>query len=59
MSKYLKSKTLIFGAALTIASVVQVFVPFLPTQYVGIAGAVVGAVVIILRFVTSVPLDQK
>lgn len=57
--KYLKSKTLMFGAALTIASVIQVFVPFLPAQYVGVAGAVVGAVVIILRFVTSVPLDGK
>ena len=56
---YLKSKTLIFGAALTVASVLQMFVPFLPAQYIGITGAVIGAVVIILRFVTSVPLDEK
>ncbi len=57
--KYLKSKTLLFGAALTVASVVQVFVPFLPAGYVGVTGAVIGAVVIVLRFVTTVPLDEK
>lgn len=59
MKKYLKSKTIMFGAALTAASVAQIFVPFLPAQYVGIAGAVVGAAVIVLRFVTTVPLDEK
>ena len=59
MKKYLKSKTLLFGAALTGASVLQIFVPFLPPKYVGIAGAVIGAVVIVLRFVTTVPVDQK
>jgi len=56
---YFRSKTLMFGAALTVASVVQVFVPFLPPQHVGVAGAVIGAIVIILRFLTTEPVAEK
>ena len=59
MPTYLKSKTVIFGLLLAIASVIQVFVPFLPAEYTGYVGAIVGAVVIVLRFVTTLPLDQK
>lgn len=59
MLQYLRSKTLVFGLLLTIASAVQVFVPFLPQEYVGIAGSIIGAIIIILRFVTSVPLSEK
>ena len=55
----LKSRTVIFGAALAVASAVQQFVPFLPQQYVGIAGAAVGAAVIVLRFLTTLPLDER
>lgn len=59
MKQYLKSRTIRFGLALTVASCVQMFVPFLPPKYVGIVGAVVGTVVIVLRFITTLPLSQK
>lgn len=59
MPTYLKSKTVIFGLLLAIASVVQVFIPFLPAEYVGHVGAIVGAAVIVLRFLTTLPLDEK
>jgi len=56
---YLKSKTILFGLLLAIASVAQIFVPFLPPEYVGPVGAGVGAAVILLRFLTTVPLSEK
>lgn len=42
-----------------IASVAQVFVPYLPQEYVGIAGASISAVVIALRFITTIPVTDK
>ena len=54
-----KSKTVLFGLLLTLASIAQMFVPFLPPEHIGIAGAVIGAIVVALRFVTTLPLDQK
>ena len=54
-----KSKTILFGSLLTLASIIQMLVPFLPPKYIGIAGAVVGASIIALRFVTNLPLDRK
>lgn len=59
LKQALKSKTVLFGLLLTIASILQMFVPFFPTEYVGIAGTVIGAVVVMLRFLTTLPLDQK
>ena len=59
MPTYLKSRTVLFGLLLAIASVIQVFIPFLPAEYVGYVGAVTGAAVIVLRFLTTLPLDQK
>jgi len=59
LANALKSKTVLFGLLLALASVVQVFVPFLPPEYMGQVGAIVGAIVIVLRFVTTLPLDQK
>lgn len=57
--KMLKSKTIRFGLFLTVASILQVFVPFLPPHLVGPVGAVVGAAVIALRFMTSIPVSAK
>lgn len=59
LAQALKSKTIIFGALLAIASAVQLFVPFFPKEYVGYAGAAVGATIIILRFLTTVPVSEK
>lgn len=59
MMNALKSRTVLFGLLLTIASMIQVFIPYLPPEYVGPAGAVVGAAVILLRFLTTVPVTEK
>lgn len=59
MIQALKSRTVLFGLLLTIASMIQVFIPFIPPQYAGQVGAVVGAAVILLRFLTTVPLSEK
>lgn len=55
----LKSKTVLFGLLLAVASALQIFVPFLPPEYVGPVGAGIGAAVILLRFLTTVPLSEK
>lgn len=57
--KYLKSKTVLFGLLLTLASAVQLFIPFLPPEYMGLVGAGIGAAVIVLRFLTTLPLNEK
>ena len=59
ITQALKSRTVKFGLLLTLASIVQMFVPFLPAEYIGIAGAVIGAVVVALRFVATLPLAEK
>lgn len=59
MLQALKSRTVLFGLLLAVASAVQVFVPFLPPQYVGIVGAAVSAAIIVLRFLTTMPISEK
>lgn len=59
LTKALSSKTILFGLLLSIASAAQLFVPFLPAEYIGYAGAAVGAAIIILRFLTTAPVDKK
>lgn len=59
MLQALKSRTVLFGLLLTIASMVQMFIPYLPQEYTGPVGAVVGAAVILLRFLTTVPVREK
>jgi hypothetical protein len=59
LDQALKSKTVLFGGLLAIASGVQTLVPFLPANLVGPVGTLVGAAVVLLRFVTSVPLSKK
>lgn len=59
LANVIKSRTVLFGLLLTIASIVQILVPFFPPEYVGIAGTVTGIIVIVLRFVTTLPLNGK
>lgn len=59
LAQALKSKTILFGLLLAVASIAQLFVPFLPAEYIGIAGACVSAAVIALRFATTLPLSEK
>lgn len=55
----MKSKTLMFGLLLTLASIAQMLVPYLPPAYVGASGAATGVAVIVLRFLTSIPINEK
>ena len=48
-----------FGFLLTLASVAQMLVPYLPPNYVGLAGTATGVAVIVLRFLTSIPVNEK
>ena len=59
MTQALKSKTVLFGLMLTLASMAQMAVPWLPAHLVGPVGTAIGIAVIALRFVTTLPLDQK
>lgn len=59
MIQALKSRTVLFGLLLAVASALQIFVPFLPPEYVGPVGTGIGAAIIILRFLTTVPLSEK
>lgn len=59
LGQALKSKTVLFGGLLTIASGIQTLVPFLPANLVGPVGTLVGAAVVLLRFVTTVPISEK
>ncbi len=59
LTQIMKSKTLMFGFLLTLASVAQMLVPYLPPAYVGLAGTATGVAVIVLRFLTSIPISEK
>lgn len=61
--KILKSKTIIFGLVITLLGAVQTNLPYVqaildPVTY-GIATAVIGVVVIVLRFYTSTSISDK
>lgn len=55
----LKSKTVLFGLLLSLASIAQVMVPYMPVHLIGPVGTGVGIAVIVLRFLTTVPLSEK
>ena len=59
--KYFKSKTVLFGLLLAVASWAQVVVVGLPlpAEVVGLLGTFIGAAIIWLRSVTTVPLSDK
>ena len=59
LKKSLKSKTVLFGLLLTLASIAEMYVQFLPKELIGPVGVTVGAVTIFLRFLTTIPLDEK
>ena len=59
MIQALKSRTILFGLLLALASAIQAFVPFLPPQYIDLVGAGVSAAIIVLRFLTTVPVAEK
>ena len=59
LKKVLKSKTVLFGLLLTLASIAEMYVQFLPKELIGPVGVTIGAITIFLRFLTTIPLDEK
>ena len=59
--KALKSKTVQYGIALAVLSVLQGFVGFLPTNPAvqAIIGCIIASGIVILRFITTQPLSEK
>jgi hypothetical protein len=59
--KSLKSKTVQFSIALAVASIVNANLSLLPLSQVGQAfvGCLVAICIVVLRAVTTVPLNQK
>lgn len=63
MLQILRSKTMLFAAALSFLGAIQasmdVFTPYLTPQAAGLLAVIVGALVAMLRVVTTVPLGEK
>lgn len=57
----LKSKTVQYGVAIAVLSVLQGFVGFLPASPVvqAVIGCVVASGIVVLRFITTQPLSEK
>lgn len=57
----LKSRTVQFGIAIAVLSVLQGFVGFLPTNPAvqAIIGCIIASGIVILRFITTQPLSEK
>jgi len=59
----LKSKTVVFGLLVTIFGALQFYLPavekLLDATTYGLITAGIGIIVIVLRFLTTVPLDEK
>ena len=61
MKQALKSRTVQYGIAIAVLSVLQGFVGFLPTNPVVQAtiGCLIASGIVILRFMTTVPVSEK
>jgi len=56
----LKSRTVQFGIAIAVLSVLQGFVGFIPSPWVqAIIGCAIASGIVILRFITTQPLSEK
>jgi len=57
----LKSRTVQYGVALAVLSVLQGFVGFLPTNPAvqAMVGCVIASGIVVLRFMTTQPVSQK
>ena len=57
----LKSRTVQYGIAIAVLSVLQGFVGFLPTDPViqAIVGCTIASGIVILRFMTTMPVSEK
>lgn len=59
--KSLKSKTVQFSIALAVLSILQGYIGFLPVSQAGqaVIGSVIASCIVVLRAVTTVPLNKK
>lgn len=57
----LKSKTVLYGIAIAVLSVLQGFVGFIPTSpwLQAIIGCSIAAGIVVLRFITTQPISEK
>jgi hypothetical protein len=57
----LKSKTVRFSVALAVLSIAQGYVGILPVSPMGqaVAGCIIASCIVVLRAVTTVPLNRK
>lgn len=61
IKKALKSKTVLYGIAIAVLSVLQGFVGFIPTSpwLQAIIGCSIASGIVVLRFITTQPLSEK
>ena len=61
LKQALKSRTVQYGIALAVLSVLQGFVGFLPTNPAvqAIIGCIIASGIVILRFITTQPISEK
>jgi uncharacterized membrane protein len=61
LKKALKSRTVQYGIAIAVLSVLQGFIGFLPTSPVvqAIIGCLIASGIVILRFITTQPISDK
>lgn len=61
IKKALKSKTVLYGIAIAVLSVLQGFVGFLPTSpwVQAVIGCTIASGIVVLRFVTTQPIAEK
>jgi len=57
----LKSRTVLYGIAIAVLSVLQGFVGFLPASpwVQAVIGCIIAAGIVVLRFVTTQPITEK
>jgi hypothetical protein len=61
LKKALKSRTVQFGIAIAVLSVLQGFVGYIPTDPAiqAIIGCSIASAIVVLRFMTTMPVSEK
>jgi hypothetical protein len=61
LSKALKSRTVQYGIAIAVLSVLQGFIGFLPTSpwVQAVIGCLIASGIVVLRFITTQPISDK
>ena len=60
IKKALKSKTVQYGIAIAVLSVLQGFIGYIPSPPVqAVIGCLIASGIVILRFVTTMPISER